>query len=113
MTKIESRKCLPLMYQLAARLGTKSHDNPLFQATLNEVCSLLFISPSLPYFVTPIFKYDTANTNQNKGLFIKTRMDVEFFDHAWLRAFTQTTDLLTRDLSGGYLQLWKVFLFPD
>ena len=45
MTKIESRKCLPLMYQLAARLGTKSHDNPLFQATLNEVCSLLSISP--------------------------------------------------------------------
>ena len=44
MTKIESRKCLPLMYQLAARLGTKSHDNPLFQATLNEVCSLLSIT---------------------------------------------------------------------
>ena len=113
MTKIESRKCLPLMYQLAARLGTKSHDNPLFQATLNEVCSLLSISPSLSYFVTPIFKYDTANTNQNKGVFIKTRMDVEFFDLARLRAFTQTTELLTRDLSGGYLQLWKVFLFPD
>lgn len=37
LTKIESRKCLPLMYQLAARLGTKSLDNPLFQATLNEV----------------------------------------------------------------------------
>ena len=45
MTKIESRKCLPLMYQLAARLGTKSHDNPLFQATLNEARSLLSISP--------------------------------------------------------------------
>ena len=26
------------MYQLAARLGTKSHDNRLFQRTLNEVC---------------------------------------------------------------------------
>ncbi|CAH3032263.1 unnamed protein product [Porites lobata] len=37
VTKIESRKCLPLMYQLAARLGTKSHDNPLFQSTLNEL----------------------------------------------------------------------------
>ena len=37
LTKIESRKCLPLMYQLAARLGTKAHDNPLFQGTLNEV----------------------------------------------------------------------------
>ncbi|XP_074626555.1 serine-protein kinase ATM-like isoform X2 [Acropora palmata] len=37
LTKIQSRKCLPLMYQLAARLGTKSHDNPFFQATLNEV----------------------------------------------------------------------------
>lgn len=35
--KIQSRKFLPLMYQLAARLGTKSHDNRLFQGILNEV----------------------------------------------------------------------------
>lgn len=35
--KIQSRKFLPLMYQLAARLGTKSHHNRLFQGTLNEV----------------------------------------------------------------------------
>jgi len=37
LMKIQSRKFLPLMYQLAARLGTKSHDNRLFQEILNEV----------------------------------------------------------------------------
>jgi len=37
LMKIQSRKFLPLMYQLAARLGTKSHDNRLFQEILNEL----------------------------------------------------------------------------
>lgn len=122
MTKIESRKCLPLMYQLAARLGTKSHDNPLFQSTLNEVCSLLSIThchDSLHLLLNDtantnlLYLHDFANTNLNKGLFIKTSMDVEFFDLARLCTFTQSTELLTRDHSDGYLQLWKVFLFPD
>ena len=105
MTKIESRKCLPLMYQLAARLGTKSHDNPLFQATLNEVCSLLCISTSLPYFVTPAFKCDTANTNLNKGVFIKTIMDVESVSSLILPGFV-SLHRLQNSLPGS---LWRIF----
>ena len=48
--KIHSRKFLPLMYQLAARLGTRSHQNELFQTTLNEVDAtlLLSLSPGSP-----------------------------------------------------------------
>lgn len=52
--KIQSRKFLPLMYQLAARLGTKSHDNPLFQGILNEVW---------PAFITMICLHVTSYAN--------------------------------------------------
>ena len=58
---------------------------------------------SLPCFVTPALKYDTANTNLNKGVIYKDRdgcRDTEFFDLTRLLAFTRTTELLTRDLSG-------------
>lgn len=41
LARIQTRKFLPLMYQLAARLGTKSYKNNDFQRTLNEVCGLL------------------------------------------------------------------------
>ena len=34
---VESRKFLPLMYQLAARLGAKTRENELFQNVLSKV----------------------------------------------------------------------------
>eukprot|EP00058_Branchiostoma_floridae_P018809 XP_002604298.1 hypothetical protein BRAFLDRAFT_88587 [Branchiostoma floridae] len=41
--KLESRKFLPLIYQLAARMGTKSQGSPDFQSTLLQVDSMLLV----------------------------------------------------------------------
>lgn len=83
LMKIQSRKFLPLMYQLAARLGTKSHDNRLFQGILNELIER------------------TAVDHPHHTLFILLALANAEKDDKYLTAGKKNTSRLTRNNSKG------------
>ena len=90
---VESRKFIPLMYQLAARLGAKTPENGLFQDVLSKVivacCCVLvhyryevqFINKSHLETHSQTFpKLDERSSHTISNL-TSTKNKIEFFKH--------------------------------